>query len=286
MSEVKIDINTILTKKKVKLVPIVRNNMYMGQKDHDGKFMLTGADMSTDLPIDIDKKQFKQILNKDEQTAFEQYLTLKPGEMSFYNRNSPYWTNYRVKINKEGREFDLSNVKDNLDLRVFKAQKWVAPSYAERFDDAAYKFAIEEEETVIADKLKKSDKNKEAYKQYGKIEEFPSKLKNVLRVYGKTGITNNAGLNFLQSEVSTIIETDVEGFLSIVLDKNFETKIFIQDALDCKAIEKSGRLGYKFKGTDDVEKFASTLEDAIEFFTDAKNQDLFLKVKAQIDNTK
>jgi hypothetical protein len=285
MSEVK-DIKAYLEDKTVTIKPIDRGRIYMGVKNHDGSTIFTDAVMALTLPRDAKKNQLVAILTKEEQAAFEKELNRTPGELSLYNKDSNFWRKEMiVKLTKEGLKLDLSNPVDNLKYRVIRANKKViAPSWSERFEDAAYKFAIEEEGVMIAEKIKKADKSKIAWKEYGKIEDTISKLKNVLRLAGKTGITEKSDINFLRAQVTELIESDIDTFLTIINDAKFEIKLFVQDALDAKAIEKDGRTAYKFKGAG--ERFADTLEDAIEFFEKSENSDLYTKVKAQINNKK
>lgn len=274
----------ITQNKKVKVRPIERfNGVY--DKSHDGHFMYTQAEMSLSLPIDASRNQLKQILSPEEQIAYEKKLQLKEGDMSFYKKDNEFWAKFRVKLTKEGLDLDLNDPMDMLKFKVLKANRSIAPSASARLDDAAYKFYIEEEDTILTEKSKKADVTISAYKHFGKIEDSLSKMKNVLKLAGKTNIPKNADVNFLKVEIEGLIKEDANAFVDLVNDK-FEIKCFIEDALECRAIEKVGRIGYKMKGVDDGEKFADGLNDAIEFFENAHNQDLFLKVKAQINNKK
>lgn len=277
---------TITQNKKVRIVPITERNNPAYDKNHDGAFMYTHAEMSFDLPNDITTGRKKIILTLDEQKEFEKVFQLEPGKMSLYNKDSEFWSKFRVKLTKEGLTLDLNDPMDALKLRVLKANKVIAPSWNERLDDAKYKFAIEEEDTVLTNKVKKADTNLSAYKHFGKIEDSISQMKNVLRLAGKVNIPNNADINFYKTEIEGLITQNAQAFIDIVTDGKFNIKTFIEDAVDCKAIVKVGRTGYKFVGQEDSEKFANNITEAIEFFETAHNQDLYLKVKAQINNKK
>lgn len=275
----------ITTNKKVRVVPIERFNAVY-DKNHDGHFMYTQAEMSLSLPIDASKNQLKAILTPDEQKEMEKILQLKEGDMSFYKRDNEFWAKFRVKLTKEGLTLDLNDPLDALKYRVLKANRSIAPSPAERLNDAAYKFFIEEEDTVLTEKAKKADVSISAYKHFGKIEDSLTSMKSVLRLSGKQNIPMNADISWLKAEIEALIKQDAAGFLEIVEDTKFNMKTFLEDALDCKAIEKVGRIGYKMKGQPDSEKFANSIDEAIEFFEKGANSDLYNKVKAQINNKK
>jgi hypothetical protein len=66
-------------------------------------------------------------------------------------------------------------------------------------------------------------------------------------------------------------------------DKSFGTKAFINKALDAKALDRTVKGGYALKGGDEIGR---TLSETVEFLESNKNQDIFLKLKAQIDNKK
>ena len=77
-STVAIDYTTkesILTDKKVKVVPVYRNGGWLPQ-GHDGEFMFTGTVCEFDLPISMKTGRLVNILTKEEQAFFEKELFL------------------------------------------------------------------------------------------------------------------------------------------------------------------------------------------------------------------
>ena len=90
----------------------------------------------------------------------------------------------------------------------------------------------------------------------------------------------NAKLDFLKSEVSKIIDSDIDGFLVISEDKNFEMKLFIETCLENGALYKEGRTKIALPGGDII---GNTLDEAIEFLRNKKNSDIYATLKAKTE---
>ena len=87
----------------------------------------------------------------------------------------------------------------------------------------------------------------------------------------------------LKSEIQKIVDTNIKGFVEVMEDKHFGTKAFISKAVDAKAIDRTTKGGYALKGGDEIGR---TLQETVEFLESHKNQDIYLKIKAQIENSK
>lgn len=278
----KTGIEKFLQNKKVKVVPIKRHFPFL-PPDHDGAFMFTGTKFTVTLPIDSRKNMLVPILTREEQDAFEKHMYKKEGDLSTYNKTNPFWASFKIELEKEGMVLDLSDPIDNLRYRILSVHPRIAPSWSERNENMAYKFALVEDDYEMSENVKRTDKLKKAYKHLGKIEDSLEQMKAFLKVYGRNNIPHTADINFLIAELGKIIESDVDGYLMVANDPSFDMKSFIADAISCKAIEKDGKAALKFKGGD---RFADTQADAIAFFKDPANADIYLKVKAQIENFK
>jgi hypothetical protein len=276
----KLTINDILKNQKVKVVPIVRLGSPLG-KGHDGEYMFTGAVFSTDLGIDRQKNQLKQILTREEQECFENEMQLKPGEMSFYRKDTPFWVKFRVKIQKEGIDLDLNNPVDYLKWLILKTDKRIAPSWEARLQSGEYRFALVNEGEEQKENATKLNLMKEVYKEFGKIEEDKFKMRNILRVAGKRVTTDDE--EFLKSEISKLIDNNPKNFLAIVKDKQFNTKIFIERCLMANALERKAGGGYAIKGGESIGK---DLNEAVEYLEHTLNQEVKLLLEAQIKNVK
>lgn len=273
-------IESILKNKKIIVKPIFRNNGNF-PKGHDGEFMFTDTVWSTDLRPEPGTNRYKAILTEEERLVFEKTLNLEPGSMSFYKKTG-FWPKFRVKLTKEGKTLNLSEPLDYLEYLVLLADRRVAPNWNAKYDSGEYKFALVDEDETIKDNVNKSDLNKKAYKYLGKIEDSVEDMTMVIRL-ASNKIVKSKDVEFLRSEVQKIIDSNIKGFVEVMEDKSFGTKAFINKALDAKALDRTVKGGYALKGGDEIGR---TLSETVEFLESNKNQDIFLKLKAQIDNKK
>lgn len=283
MSEVGFEMkSSILLNKKVDVKPIIRNNSWLG-KGHDGEFMYTGTFKGFCVPMDKNTGQLKHFLNKEEQKFFEREMELEEGSLSFYDKTNEFWSRFVVKLDKNGITLDLSNVLDNLKWRMLLSNvKKIAPSPEARFDLPTYEFMIVDRDYEVEERVKKSSKIKEAYRAFGKLEVSETKMKDFLRVYGKKP-SPNATREFLISEIDRIIEADTDNFLNILEDQNYEIKLFLEDAIDAKALVKSGKTGYALPGGDII---GNTQIAAVTWLKDPRNSEEKLTIQAKIDKLK
>jgi hypothetical protein len=271
---------TILIDKKIRVEPVFkRHQRSMFPAGHDGEFMYSGCRRGYPLPLDIKRNQLMTILTKEEQSFFEKELDMNPGDLSTYKKKDNFWHKFYVYIDKNGLTLHLSDPIDNLRWRVLKVCPEVAPSWEERNNSAEFIFALVDEDYLINDEVKKSDKLKRAYKFFGSIENSAEKMRNFLVVYGKKPPLN-AKMDFLKSEISKIIEFNIDGFLAISEDKNFEMKLFIDNCLEIGALYKEGRTKVALPGGDII---GNTMDETIEFLRNKKNSDIYATLKAKLD---
>jgi hypothetical protein len=273
-----------LINKIIKVEPVYREGQWL-PKGHDGEFMYTTAVRSYVLPKSLDTGQYIKILSEDEQRFFEDKLHLEKGTLSFYKKDNEFWESKQmsVRIDKNGIKLDLADPLDNLKWRILKANvREIAHSPAERFNMPTYKFMLVDTDYEVEEKATKSDKKKLAYTEFGKLQASETKMRNFLRVYGRKAAPN-ATREFLVATIDTILEQELNKFLEIVQDKSFEAKIFIDDAIEAKAIVRKGKTGYALPGGDLI---GNTLEQTIEWINDPANSTEVLTIKARIDNNK
>lgn len=268
-----------LINKKVKVVPVPRNGGWLPE-DHDGSFMYSGCFLETCLPIDRKRKQLVQVLTRDEQTFFEKELFLNPGDLSIYKKIDNFWHSFRIKLDKEGATLDLSDPIDNLRWRVLVVDPRCAPSWEQRYASGAHMFAIQDEEIETEVKVAKANKRKDAYKFLGKIENSREKMRNVLRVYGADP-GKSVKAKVLYTKIDELIEDDttLNKLLDVINDKHFEMKIFLEDAIKAGAITKK-ETRYYLPGGD---KIGGTLLETMDWLKDTMNQDVYLKIKNQVE---
>jgi len=269
-----------LPNRKVSLRPIVRTGGTWLKPGHDGEFMYTGCKRSYVLPIDGKRRQLVNILNREEQEFFEKKLYMNPGDLSIYKQKDNFWAAHRfhVDVTKDGLTLDLSDPMDGLRYRVLKLNEEIAPSWAQRFDSGNYKFALVEEGEQILSEVTKANKLQEAYKFLSSIEASIERMSDFLRVYGKRPPAD-AKKDFLKAELQKLIDSDIDGYLAVARDKDFQTKVIIDMSLEIGALMKEGKLKIALPGGDVI----GTMEETVEFLRNKKNSDILATLKAKID---
>lgn len=283
-----------LVEKKIKIKPIHRNGVV--NKDIDGYF--NGAKTKLSVPLTRSGALVDPFQGVDEATIgiIAEKLAMKPADFNVNKKENNFWKNeygefkgtidykkgIEIPLDRTERILDLSNPIDFIEYRVLLANKEViAPSLAEEKNKGSYKWALVDMDEEVTLKVKSSDKKKDAYKEFGKMEASDTKLRNFLRVYGRT-VAKNATKDWMIGEVDGIIENEIDNFLTIVKDADYENRLFILDAVNAKAINKTGADEYSLLGGAKMGKYG-TMKEAIAFIKDPKNQPEVLTIKARIE---
>ena len=283
------EIKSVLLNKKVLVSPIRRKGSFV-PAGHENEFLFKHSTYKVGVPRQQRNGELVDPLTLEERTFFESKesgLSLDKGDLSIYKKDDNYWKNFIVTLDKNIMQLDLSNPMDYIRWRVLLTNKdIVAPSDKEKFGKGTYKFCISEEGAIEEAKAKKTATTKDAYMALGKIMDSPTKMRNFLNVYffnrkGGKQISPNAKIEFLVTETEAVLEKDVAGFIATLSDESYDTKVLIYQALKAKAILRDG---LTYKTTEDLE-IGDTLEEAIEFFDNAINNEEIFKIKARIENS-
>lgn len=222
------------------------------------------------------------ILNKEEKEYLESALGIN---LSVYG---DFWTDYSVKLHKDNASniLDLSNPIEYISYKILSAYPDdIAPSWKERNDKVSYQFAITRPNEEVNETKLKLDVKKEAFKLFGKIEDDKEKLLGVLKLLTNQPISTASSLDWLQGKVQQHVDENPNGFINVVRDPNFETKMLINKAVENKVILKTGN---KYQTPDGLELCHAgetpTYNNAVRFLNDDKNQEVRLLIEARIDN--
>ena len=287
-----------LPNKKILVTPIRRKGSWLSV-DHAASFLYQNSYFSITVPRTL-RGELVDPLTEEERDYFESSegkLALKPGDLSIYKTTKDgkgkeilnnYWTNFKVKLKNETLELDLSKPMDYLRYKVLLTNsELIAPTGAEKLKKGTYKFALVEQGWEDGEKVKTANNKKEAYRALGKMDSSPDKMKDFLSVYytikpGGKSVPLNAKLDFLIAEVEKIIDSDIETFIAIIKDKDYDTKIMVTKALKAKALEREGQ---SFR-TPEGKTIGQNLKETIQFLTNPVNSEEVLKMQARIDNSK
>lgn len=277
------EIHSPLKNKKIEVWPVKKPRGLVKDPDHEASFLFGTATNKLTVPMDRNGKLVDP-LDPEEREWFEYVdtsLSLEPGDTSIYKDKDGHnmWTRYKIDLSKQINILDLNDPQDYLDYKVLLANKdKVAPSWEERHDKATYLYALVDQENKAKNEASLADKRKRAYMHYGKVEEDPDEMKKFLRIYGNKP-PKNAKVNFLKSELDRIISEDLDGYLAVAEDPDYDMKDFINSALTIGALIKDHNK-YKLPGGDVI---GQSLKDTIDYLNSPENQDIYLDIQAKLE---
>jgi len=282
---------SILKNNKVIIRPVVSGRPFM-KKGHDGEFMFTGCNKGLKLPYSQKIRSFINIFKDKEQSEFEEKLNKQKGELNIYNWNSKFWTDFTVELTKEERILDLSIPMHALEYKVLQANKdKVALSEADIIE-GVHAFVLLDEAVQQESDYRTSEKNEEAMELFFKIRKSDKKMYDILRVLGKSPSHNmRSNTKALKSELDAVIaqkakivgQPNIDSFIEAATDVRLSTKIFVLDAIDLgEVIIKDG--GYRI--SESKQLIGNSLEQAVDFFDNAKNQDQKLLIDQRLQLNK
>ena len=263
---------TLELREDVVTVKQFRPNGWLPQ-GHDGEFRYTHC-FEQLVPKNDPSGYPITGLTQEEETWFENKLSLTPGTLSKYNKD--YWSTFFIKVPKEGLVLNLSNPLDYLTYKVLEGDQEVANSEIEKADSPFARFVITSEMQEAKVEAANFSIKKKAYAAFGKMSS--EDMRSFLKVYGNTP-SDNASPEWLESQIGKIIDEKPTKFLDIVEDKAFKMKVFIKDCIAKKALKKSGSK-YALMGGDII---GYSLEDTIEYLGKAENQEVYINLKSKLE---
>lgn len=263
----------------ISLKPIVRNGWL--PKGHDGEYKFTHCETWLVPHKNAQTGQRQTGLNEDQERDLEKRLRMPVGTLSKYNED--YWANYKIKVQKEGRIFSLDNPKDELDVLVLRANKFVSNSQQEVLDSPTAMFYLSsvEKEAEVNNASEKNERM--AIKKFGQLS--ATEMTDVLNVYslltgrsGKLKITKDTAVDLIETTLYNKVKEDPTEFLRIIEDPQFKTRVLIDRLVSSKVLMRSGAK-YVVYGGDTI---GATLQDTIDYLEDPYNQEVLISLKSKL----
>jgi len=276
-----------LPNKTVRLVPVIKRDRFMGVTDHDGSFMFTGCSQSFVLPYSSRMKRLIEPLTKEERVYLESELKLN---LDINQKDNFYFT-HRIEIKKVSTdlaslylEFNLANPLDYLEYKILLKVPVVAPTWAERNANPMYEWALQDLGEEFEQKVSLGELKQRAYTHMNKIVDSKSALYDLIRVYGKN-VSENASIDEMKSMLYDIIETPktLRQLTSVLKDKDFEHKLFLDKAVRLGQIVRKGTTKYALVSGDVI---GNTLRETIDFIKDRGNDVIVQSIRDQIEINK
>jgi len=277
-----------LQHKIVYLKPVPRGGKMVSDPNHVAYFQYEGASNWVQLPRDKRNVLVNPFKSEEEKEFFERELDV---DLNIHRKKEDnFWVTFFVKVVKnyqlmhEGYRLNLSDSMDNIRYRVLKLQDTVAPSWDERFDSPAYRFALVDADYEEEKESDKSQKLIDAYTFLGSIQGSARKMAGFLGVYllekrSAMNIPEDATKEWLTKEIKKVIEGDIDGFIKLKDDAEWDIKKTIFDGIRSGAVSKRGRNSLSIPG----EEVNYTYQELLSYLKKAAEvkDDVYLKILAQ-----
>lgn len=271
-----------LPKGKIEVRPLKRPTDFIPDPNHRAAFLVDNGVKTYQVPFQERTGVLVNPLTKEEKEWFENESGMKFGEkgLSVYG---DFWKKFVVYLGKKVETLDKSNPEDYLRYKLLLTIKdEIAPdlSYVvPRFKKQTYKYVLVDVDQERDLDVESAELEEKAWEEFGALKTSRVKMINFLRLYGRKP-SSDAKDNFLISEIRKIVKDNPEEFVNIVTDPGYEMKIFIKNAVRENAIiMRHGK--YFLKGGD---KIGDNLLDTVDYLKDLNNQDIYLAIKAELDN--
>ena len=279
-----------LPNKKVTVRLVDRPRGVIRDRNHVGYNMLPGTTFDISVPRKRNSSEIDCPLNAEEIEFFQNKklsgMSFSIGDLSPHNPDKTnYWCSKRARVTLTDRPktLDLSKPSDYLIWKILlKNTDLVAPSIDEEFNKKTYVFVIVSEEDEQRKVTTKGDKNKRAWKLAAKMEDNTEAMIDFLTVAGKRP-SKNSKKGFLVAEIDKFIEENIEEFLKILEDPNYETRLLLSKAVQVKAVLRDGHKYFLPGGDELCEKGeVNNLTSVLRFLDKPENQDIRLTLEAKI----
>jgi len=279
-----------LPQKKVTVRLVKRARGPVKDPNHIMYNLLPGATYTLCVPNKKGTDVIGCPLNNEEIAFFENKrlsgMSFEVGDLSPYKEEKNFWRSKksRVVLDDKPMILDLSKPMDYLQYKILLSNKdFVAPNLASEFSKATYTYVMEHDEDVKVSTISRGNKQKRAWKIAGKIEDNAEKMIDYLTLLGKRP-SANAKIDFLRAEITKQIENNIDGFLEIAEDPQYETRLLLTKALQKKAIIREG-YKYFLPGGDPLCKKGevNNMKNALNFLDADENQDIRLSLETRIE---
>jgi len=284
---------SITSNKTIEVRPIKRTRPFF-KADHDGAFMFSGTYKEYTLPYINDTRSYANPFESPkEQEEFERVLQLAPGALSINNRNSDFWSTFKVQLSKEGKVLDLNYPMHVLEYRVLKANtKRICPNWEDRNRNSAYEFALIDKDVEEVNDIKDAERNLRAMELFIKMRKSNKKMYDILRVLGKK-LPKEASVNTSQliKEIDQIIAEkskvggvlNIDDFIEAAEDPKLSLKVFVLDAIEIGEIEISKGV---YKITSNQTAIGRNLSEAVDYFDSIKGREDKLLIEQRLEMAK
>lgn len=229
--------------------------------------------------------QLVDVLTKEEKAYLEKVMGLPDDALSIYRQDN-YWKKRKVRLYKTGNRLDLSNPEDYISYKILLAnQNLICPNLTALADrpKASYEYVLIAEDDEAKASMKRMGARKEAYMEYGKIEDDIPTMRVVIEALTGRAVAPTAKKEQLVERIDTLIENDANTFLRVVRDPMLKTKVLIREAVQAGVVvDRAGNLFIRDGNVPMCDSGDSTLSVAAAWLNQNRNQEIKFSIEAKI----
>ena len=210
-------------------------------------------------------------LTPEDEKYFEKALGYEEGHLA---KTSDFWTTFSVKIGARTLLLDDSIPRQAMIIKFLSGHKRVATSLDKL--DAGKDYLLINREAEAVEQNKQNKLRRDAIKEFDKLS--LDQMRQCLRLFGMSA--DRMSNELVESTLFSLVDKQPKRFFDKwVNNKAKETEFLLEQAI-AKGVIRKDKTHY-FYGTD---MFADTLEDAIAYLDNKKNQDLKLAIINETNN--
>ena len=210
-------------------------------------------------------------LTPEDERYFEKALGYEEGHLA---KTSDFWTTFCVKVGTRTLLLDDSIPRQAMIIKFLSGHKRVATSL-DRLD-AGKDYLLINREAEAVEQNKQNKMRRDAIKEFDKLS--LEEMRQCLRLFGMSA--DRMSNELVESTLFNMIDKQPKRFFEKwVNNKQKETEYLLEQAI-AKGVIRKDKTHY-FYGTD---MFADTLQDAIAYLDNKKNQDLKLAIINETNN--
>lgn len=236
---------------------------------------------------------FVNVLTDNEKSFLEEIMGLEYNALSIYKKVDNFWDDSnenginKVRLTKQDNYFNLSDPEDYIRYKILLANKdYIAPSMQalQDYPKATYQFVIisDGEETKMA--KNNMSATMMCYKEFGKIENDIDILRVIVEIISGKPTAPTSKLEFLQTKVNELIQTNSKMFLKVVTDPLLSTKVVIKKGIEAGLIANRGNYLYLRSDNSPLCELNEepTLNIAAKYLNSPKHQDILFSLQAKL----
>lgn len=256
--------------KQIIIRPVVKPK-FSGISNHAKTVtVLTGAQIGMNTGL------YKTGLTPEEETKYETELNLPKGTLG---KRSSFWGELEIRLfNDKPTYFTIVSPMDELKAKVIYEHSAIANNELELSKNPLAEFYIEDLESKAKLEEVKIDLTYEANQAL--MDTTIDEKRSYLRLYNVKGV-NNLSERVIKTELFKRVNADPAKFLNFVNNPDLSTMILIEELMEAGKITRKGSY-YMYE----KEVIGSSIEAAIAYFKDIKNQSLKIAMTQSLKDDK